>query len=172
MLDSLLQKIRSDSFAALRGAVVTGRLPVREPILNQILTLVRQERDLPTKRLEIRLQDGNQFTVFLQPQIGFLWPQVKLDFEIIPEVNFQTDGRLTLRSLGFLGGPTAQLLRTVLLRALKLPNECVIVEGNLIHIAVREALNVRGATDIAVLFRSLQLATRSGVLYIAFHLSV
>ncbi|MDX1931029.1 MAG: hypothetical protein SFU56_00340 [Capsulimonadales bacterium] len=170
--ETILNLLRADRFAALRGSAVSGRLPLREGLLNDLFTQVRRERDLPTRRLEIRLLPDNRFTLYLQPQVGFFHPNVKLDFELSGEVDFRGDGLLTLRSLGFLGGPTAQLVRTVLLRAMKLPDPAVTVEGNTLRIHVREALIALDAGELADLIRVLQFTTRPGILYVLFGISI
>ena len=167
---SVFSQIKADRFAAVRGAMVTGRLPLKETVVNEILAAMLRERDTPVKQMEMRFQAGGRFTLHLTPKVLFFTPQIKLDFDIEPEVNFRGDGTLQLRSLGLLGGPTAGLVRNVLLRVLKLPANSIAVSGSVVKINLRDALIERGAGEYVPLLYLVRLSTRPGALIVAFHL--
>ena len=166
-LPRLLQQLRATNFRDIAGAHVTATIPVTEALINTIIATT-MPANLPVREVTIRPEVGNRLSLRVIPR-ALLMPAltIKLDIERQPQLPDSPILVLRMATMpGLLGLAGAAF---ALDKALP-PG--VRIQGEVIHVDLRELARQRGAEEAFRYLRSVQVTTDAGRVLLAIDAAV
>lgn len=161
---------RQNNFADFKGAAITGTIPLREALVNELaLEAVRQNND-KLKGLQVSFLDNNLIHIKVTVKIFIATPTLDLAVQVENRQNNQGAPILRLQVTP-LGGGLLDTFLPVLLGMIPVP-ESVTVSGRQVDINLHTVFTRRGMHEIAALIKLLQLRVRRGIAEIDFGLKV
>ncbi len=162
-LKSILQEQRRNAFSALAGSSLYYSIPLRENVLNAILSEERASqlakgKNIPDIRLSLR--DGS-FEAGNLPLIG------SLVFTIPERIDFPNDPILRLTPQGFMG----RLIGGVI-GALGIGPDFVRVASGVVFIDLGKLASAKGHANLLPLLKPVRLRCLPGVLWLEGELQV
>ena len=165
MLTEIVLKQRRERFAALRGAVLQGRLPVRESLLQPLLREAVRNSGGKLHHLRIAILDANRFTVDATVAVLFFQKNVRLQLRIDPVVDFAVSPLMKVHILESQGIPGFVL--EFLLNLLPFP-ESIDILPKMVTINLKTALTRRKLDEFVPMMKRFALSTTPGCATIEF----
>jgi hypothetical protein len=161
-----LRDLLGFDLAELRGARVSGEVPLTDSLLNRVIAEQLRAKGGPVSALVVEPLDGDALNVHVRMHTAFV-PTLKVHLRVEAQPTFPDSPALVLRwSLGALGA-LARMASPVL-ALLKVLPPGVRVDGDLVGVDVAELLRARGLGELLPWIAKLRVTTQSGRVIVAF----
>jgi hypothetical protein len=155
--------------AELRGARVSGEVPIPDALLNRLIAEQLAARTAPVTDLVLAPLDGDAIDAHVRLRTAFV-PALRVHLRIESQPSFPDSPVLTLRwSLGALGGALSRFAGPALAFLNVLPPG-IRMDGDLIAVDLAALMKSRGLGELLPWVARLRLTTQSGRVVVAFEL--
>lgn len=168
-MKEILQKLRAERFAGIRGASLYGRLPLQEHLLQPVLQEAVRNSNGKITRLILSIREGNILIVETTVALLFFRKDIRLRLRIDPVVDFAVSPLLRIHIDESQGIP--RFVLDFLLKMLPFP-ESITVHPRLIVINLKVALTRRNLHEFVPLVKRLALSTQRGRAILEFQFRV
>lgn len=169
MLAQIVQNQREQRFAGIRGAILTGRLPVREALFEPLCRDAVANSNGRLQSLQVRIIEGNVLIVNAKVAVLFFRKLITLHLRIDPVVEYSVNPVMNIHIVDSGGIPGFVL--EFLLTLLPFP-ESITILPKLVAINLKTALTRRKLDEFVPLIKRLSLETERGCGYIGFAIAV
>ena len=150
----------------LRGARVTGEVPVSDALINRLVADLLAARPSPVAALVVEQHDADTVIAHVRMRTAIV-PPLKIHLQIAKQPEFPDAPVLVLRwSMGALGRLARLASPAVALFNLLPPG--IRVDGDLIGVDVAEVLRSRGFGELVPYIARLRVSTQSGRVIVGF----
>jgi hypothetical protein len=170
-MDTMRDRLRSllgIEVEELRGARVSGELPLTDDAVNRVIAARLAAAKTPISSARVAAREGNLIDVQIVPSARLI-PSIRLEIRIERQPEFPDHPVLRLRWSMPAAGPLARLATPFLANLKSLPPG-VRIDADLVTIDVREILVAQGFGDVIEFVTGLRIDTRPGVMMVRFEL--
>lgn len=168
MWQDILERQRRAGFAGFAGASVKGRVPIREPLINEAAQeAVRGKGGGAFTLQRIAVRDNNLLIVSGTLKVLLFSTPLNIQVAIEPIVDFPRAPYLKAQISGLIG-TAIELFQD----SLGLPPGIVRIAARTLTVDLKAALEAAGLPDFVPFVQYIGITTEPGVLYADFRLSV
>ena len=169
LMQLLWEQQRAEGFPALAGAVVEGSVPLRERVLNEVITaLVAQRGGGALRDAQVSLPGGTRVVAQVTVEKFLLRKTLTVEMDIDPRIDFARSPLLVLtlaQSPGLLG-----FVIEIVIGMAGLPPGTLTMSGQRITVNLRTLMEKAGQGDLANLIQTIGFTGEPGLLFVHFHI--